>query len=239
MEDAKTVVGTLEFPTGVKTESGELLKTLTFREMAGPEEDILASQMAVSNKISSILSNCVLTFGSLKDTMSAKRYIDQLVVTDRWYYLVHLRSLSLGEDYKFETDCPSCKAVDKKVVSLLQIGVKNPPSPESLFNEASLPSGNVVRWRIADGQIEGKIEKLAKPDNAATIGLYARCTEFNGKPVALADIKNLSMKDRNVLRKQIDQVEGDFDDEIACVCPQCGHEYKVEMKLDPQSFFFP
>lgn len=239
VEETKPVVGSLELPTGIKTETGEILKEIVFRELAGPEEDILVSQIPVSQKISLILSNCVKTFGGIDDAFKAKKYIDQIVETDRWMYLVRLRCLSLGPDYHFETTCPSCKAVDKKTADLSLLGVKAPPNVEQMYQETTLPSGAKVRWKIIDGTISAKIEKLATSSNAATVGLYARVTEFNDKPVALVDIKNLSLRDRNAFRKAIDEVEGELEDEIDCECPHCGHPYKVEMRLEPQSFFFP
>lgn len=239
MEETKPAVGSLELPTGVKSESGEVLKILMFRELAGPEEDILASQIAASQKISLILSNCSTKFGTLEDPFQIKRYVDQLIETDRWFYLVRLRCLSLGSDYQFETQCPECKQSDKKAVDISKMGVKNPPVIDKIFQETKVPSGHLIRWKIIDGTISAKIEKMATPNNSATIGLFARVTEFDNKPVTLADIKNLSMRDRNMLRNQIDEVEGDFDDEIDCACPHCGHEYKLEMKLEPNSFFFP
>jgi hypothetical protein len=239
MEQTKPAVGILELPTGVRLEGGEVLKELSFRELAGPEEDILASQMSASQKISLILSNCAIKLGTLSDPFQIKKQLENLIETDRWFYLVKLRCLSLGPDYAFDTICPECKQKDKKAVDISHMNVINPPTADKIFHVSNLPSGAVVRWKNIDGQISAKIEKMATPNNAATVALYARVTEFNEKPVTLADIKNLSMKDRNELRKEIDKQEGELDDEIECTCPECGHEYKLEMKLDPQSFFFP
>lgn len=239
MEETRPVVGSVELPTGVKHESGEILKEVSFRELAGPEEDILVSQIPVSQKITMILANCAKKFGSLEDPFQIKKHLEQIVETDRWIYLVKLRCLSLGNDYDFESTCPECKHSEKRRVDLSGMGVKKAPEADKIFNELKLPSGVTIRWKIIDGPISMKIEKLANANNAATVGLYARVTEFENRPVTLADIKNLSSRDRNAFRKAIDEVEGDLDEEIDCECAACAHAYKVEMRLEPQSFFFP
>jgi hypothetical protein len=239
MENAKSSVGSCELMSGVKAESGEVLKQIVFRELAGPEEDALASQtMSVSQKISTILSNCVVEFGTQKEPTEIRKLIDKMVVTDRWLYLVKLRSLSLGSAYSFETKCPECSSSDKVTVDLNETSVKNAPAVDNPFRETILPSGTKVRWRLADGSVESKIEKMAKPDNAATIALFCRADQINDRPATLADVKQMSMKDRMAWRKAIDQEEGDFDDTFETDCPSCGHHYSGEMRLDV-GFFFP
>lgn len=239
MEGAKAGIEILELPTGVLLDNKEIAKSIVFREMAGPEEDILASRLSVSQKITHILSNCVLELGTIKDPILAKKYIQKLVVTDRWFYLVHLRALSLGPDYTFEVECPQCQRKDKLTVKLTDTSVKNPPKAELLVHESKLPSGKTVRWKVADGEVEAKIEKMAKDNNAPTVALYARTMEISDEPASVASIVQLNLKDRSFFRKQIDEMEGEFDDNFKTTCPDCGHEYEGELKLDAQSFFFP
>jgi hypothetical protein len=247
MEDAKSSLGSMELLTGVKLDSGEVVKHVVFRELAGVEEDVLASgTMPVSQKITTILANCTVELGPIKDQVEIRKLIEKVVIADRWNYLIALRCLSLGSNYTQSSKCPECDHEDKIMVDLRELGkdehgnstIKSPDATQ-LFHEFSLPNGKSIRWKIADGNTELKIEKMAREDNKATIGLYARCTEVDSKPASLADIKSLSMKERTAFRKEIEEKEGDFDDNFEATCPNCGATYKGKVRLEPQSFFFP
>jgi len=241
MDGAKSQFGEAELPTGVKLEDGEIAKKVLFREMAGQEEDILASpSLTMASKITSILANCTIELGTLKDPSQIRKAVEKLVMTDRWYYLVHLRIHSLGVLYKFEIECRECGKPDKQQIDLRELHVKNAPSPDKLIHETTLPSGNKVRWKVADGLVDHQIQKMAKPANVASVALFARCLEYNDAPPAgLVQFVNMSMRDRTHLRRDIDKFEGDFDDKFKTKCPSCGNEYEGEMELDPQSFFYP
>jgi hypothetical protein len=236
MDGARAAVSGIDLPTGVLKDD-QVLKSIKFREMAGPEEDIMASNMTAGQKLSEVMLNCTMEFSGISDRPTLRKLIDKMVVTDRWLYLVQLRALSLGSSYRFESTCPSCGSEDKVNYDLNQIQVKNPPDAKMLFSEATLPSGRTVRWKIADGETDAKIEKLATTKNAATIALFARCTEVDKKPAVIADVLNMSLKDRIKFREEIDSKEGDFDDEFDAVCPKCSHEYKAQLRLDGRSFF--
>jgi hypothetical protein len=148
MENAKSCVAALELPTGVVHE-GQVLKKIKYRELAGPEEDVLASNMSAAQKMTEVMANCVLEFGSVTGPQ-VRPLVAKMVVTDRWYYLVQLRILSLGSQYYFETHCPSCNQKDKVSYDLRKIEIKNPPDANLLIQEFTLPSGNKLRWKIMD-----------------------------------------------------------------------------------------
>lgn len=236
MENAKSPLGSVELPTGVKVE-GEVIKQLSFRELAGPEEDILASSMKASVKLTEVMSNCTQSIGTITDRKTIKDLTRKLVISDRWFYLVQLRILSLGAAYKFTSKCPHCQSEDKLTYDLGQVAVTKAPSAENLFVEKVLPSGLKVRWKIADGEVDEKIERMANDKNAATVGLFARITEINDKPAALSDVVQMTLKDRSALRESIGELEGDFDDTFDAVCPKCGESYKANLELDGRSFF--
>jgi hypothetical protein len=202
-----------------------------------PEEDILASNLPASRKLTQVMANCTLDFSGVTDRPTIEKLMDKMVITDRWFYLVQLRVLSLGPQYQFEAICPACGVADKLFYSLGQIQVKNAPKAKELFTETDLPSGRKVRWKVADGLTDEKITKLATERNAATVGLFARTTEVDGKPASISDVLNMSLKDRTFLRQQIDAKEGEFDDEFDARCNKCSHEYRAQLQLDARSFF--
>lgn len=236
MENAKAAIGTVELPTGIRVDN-VVIKKITFREMAGPEEDILASSMKVSEKLNSVMTGCTQSIGDIVDRAQIKVLIKKLVESDRWFYLVQLRVLSLGSNYSFMSRCPACGVEEKMNYDLKQVQVKNPPSAEALFIETTVPSGKKIRWKIADGEVSEKIEKIANSTNAATVALFARATEVDGKPAMISDILELPLRDRSALRKEIESKEGEFDDEFDATCSKCGHTYKANLELEGASFF--
>jgi transcription elongation factor Elf1 len=165
--------------------------------------------------------------------------MDEMVISDRWFYLVQLRILSLGADYKFSTQCPSCQHEDKVIFDLREVKVKKAPQADALYRELTLPSGQSVRIKVADGVSDAKIEKMANESNAPTIGLFVRIAEMNGGPVDLADVKQMTMRDRAFIRQAIEEHEGQLDESFEANCPKCGHTYEGEMQLDGRTFFSP
>lgn len=236
MDNAKAAIGNIELPTGVRLETG-VIKKFTYREMAGPEEDILASNMKVSEKLNEVMAGCTQSIGDITDRSQIKSLIKKLVESDRWFYLVQLRILSLGSVYSFISKCSECGNEEKMNYDLRQIQVKNAPAAESLFVETDVPSGRKVRWRVSDGEVSEKIEKMANSNNAATVALFSRVTEIDGKPAVFTDVQQLPIRDRSILRKAIEEKEGKFDDEFDAKCGKCGHEYKANLELDGASFF--
>lgn len=236
MDNAKAAVGSVELPTGVRV--GEVVhKTIKFRELAGPEEDVLASGMSAGQKMTQVMSNCTLEMGSLAPH-EIKKAVERLVITDRWFYLVQLRILSLGSAYNFETVCPHCQQTDKITYDLKTVAVKNAPDAQNLFGEITLPrTGKKIRWKVADGETDAKIEKMASSGKEASVALFARVTEVDDRPATLVDVINLPLADRSALRKAMDEKEGEFDDTFERTCGKCGQVYEGQLQLDGKTFF--
>lgn len=238
MEEIRPSIGECELPTGFFINDA-IVKKISFRELAGPEEDILASNKSATDKLTEVMANCTMSIGDLAlNPIEIRKMIESMTITDRWFYLIQLRCLSLGETYEFSTACPACDTVDKVIYNLKEVLVKNPPSANNLFKEVTLSTGRKVRIRAADGHADKVIER-STTDNAPTIALFARCTEINGQPSSIADIKKMTMRERAELRSHIDALEGDFDDKYKAKCPKCQHEYEGELQLEGESFFTP
>lgn len=237
MEGAKSAVGAIDLPTGFFIDS-KVEQHIEFREMAGPEEDLLASTMAVSAKLSQLMAQCTLSIGAEKDAKKIRQLMDKMTITDRWFYLVNLRIHSLGQAYNFRTTCPACQEQDAVTFDLHGIKVVNPPKPENLYREFTTSRGTKIRWKIATGETELKIEKTTNDKKAATMALFARISEINDQPASLASVLEMSFAERAELRKHIDKEEGDLDDKYSAVCPKCAHEYEGSVELDIRNFFY-
>lgn len=237
MEAVKPNIAEMELPTGVMTEKHGVVKVLQFRELSGHEEDILASSLSPTEKMSKVMAQCTIKAGPIEDPREIRDIIDRLLIADRWLFLIRLRCLSLGNFYHFEQTCPECGNSGKESIDLMQIGVENPPSANAIFKEIKLPSGRSARIKAADGRVDALIAKMANDQNAATVALFSRVSELDGQPPAISDIKNLSMADRSFIRKSIDELEGDLNDEVLIKCSKCQHERKEPLNLDGVSFF--
>jgi hypothetical protein len=236
MEEARSPIGTCELPTGVLLD-GKVEKEMVFRELAGPEEDVLAGSLSGTQKMTLLMAQVTKSFGSVTDREKIKKMVESMVISDRWFYLSRIRILSLGANYEFKSKCPACDTEDKVHYDLNQISVKNPPQAENLYREVVTPSGIEIRWKIATGETEKVIEKLANNTNAVTVAMAARITEVNKSPSSTTAVLALSMKDRSAIRKSFEEHEGDFDDEFDATCPKCSHSYKGELSLDARAFF--
>ena len=159
--DSRTSVGSCDLQTGVMVE-GNLYKHIVFREMAGPEEDLLANKkMSVSRKFTNLMANCIRKFGDVEDRAEINKLVEKMVETDRIFFLIQLRRLSVSDNIEFKTTCPECGSEDKVIYNLDGIAIINPPKAEALFSEFTLPSGVKLRIKAADAKVEADIEKAA------------------------------------------------------------------------------
>src|SRR6185312_6264695 len=231
MEGSRPSVSSCELPTGFMLE-GKVIEEVSFRELAGPEEEILASKkMLASKRFSKVMANCIQKIGPYDDHALISKAIDDMVISDRIFFLIQLRIISLGENFNFSYPCPACGNVDKLMFDLKNIKFLNPPKADNLFKEFKLPSGPSVRLRVGNSTIEERIEKTSGEPSAVTMALYARVETLDNRPPALSDIKELTLKDRNAIRKAIDELEGEVDDTFEADCPKCGEHYEASIPI--------
>lgn len=237
IETAKSSVGSCTLSTGVMI-GEKIIKEVTFREITGIEEDILASKMTNTKKLNTVMANCMMSFGDIQDRQSFLEIVQKMLTADRWIYLIALRAHSLGSSYKFDSVCPSCSKKDSLIYDLFDVKIENAPSADKLFSEFTLSNGMEVRIKAGDGFSDELIEKQMNAQNAITAAIFSRISEISKKPPVFSEIQKLSMKDRKLIRDKIDELEGDLDDNYKAVCPHCSHEYEQRLPLDAISFFY-
>lgn len=236
MLGSKAAVGHCILPTGFVIDD-KVIQEIHFRELAGPEEDVFANKkMSVSRKFTTIMQNCTKKIGDIEDRQKINNIIPKMVETDRIYYLIQLRMLSIDPVLKFKSTCPACEHEDTVLFDLDGVGIKNPPVATSLFSEVELSTGDVVRIRVADAKAEEIIEKATDDKNAISLAMMARVESFNNHPASLANVRDLNLRDRKKLRDAIDKLEGEVDDEFEATCPACAHTYKGSIPLAGTDF---
>lgn len=240
MEDLRVrPVGTaLELNTGFLVEGKGAVKSIVMREMVGHDQDLMMNpKISPVVKMNQILANCIQSIGDIEDRPAIKKLTRKMVGTDRAMALISLRSISLGDDYEYESTCPACGKKDKKIYDLKQVKAVNPASIENLFYEVDLPGGRKARMRVADAEIDEMIEAKANGNNSQTIAIFARMSELDGAPPTIDQVTSLSAKAISILNKAKRQNEGYLDDEIEVECVKCRQKYKDVFEMEPVSFF--
>jgi hypothetical protein len=209
------------------------------REMTGAEEDLLASkQMTPLRKFSELITRCIVRLGAVSDPGQIAAMVKQLPVGDRVFLLFAIRRVTIGNSYSFECKCPECGKAGNYSVNLEELEVRKMKEPLRRIYDLTLPSGRVARARISTGEDEERISKLDKDPDALSKGLLMRLELLDGKPPELAGIKAMSWRDRQILKTEMNKLEGGLETEIDIQCSSCSVEFKTELEI-AASFFFP
>lgn len=242
VETPKTAVDGFELPSGYLDEQGNVHKSVHLREITGEEEDILASKkLAVHKRLQRVLERCITQIDGVEDAKKNDA-IKNLPLMDRYALLIRLRTISLGNDYTFETECTneSCQKVLRQFVELDSIVVHGMREPKTrVFSETLPKTGQAARWSVMTGTGEDKLSGLEQHKDSLSLMILARLQELGGEIPNLGMIKALPMADRDYLRGRFMEEEGSMDDEVDVECSHCGNEFKTEIEIGQAGFFFP
>lgn len=239
LETPKSAHAEFVLPCGYLDPAGELHQEIQLREMTGREEDLLASnKLSPQKKINALVVNCLERIGTIADKNQFAAIVPQLPIGDRIYLLLALRRTSLGDDYPVEETCPSCEVKGRYVLNLGDLEIKPMKDPKKRVFDTELPSGKKVRFRLGNGADEERTAKVPDEEKPSTM-LLSRTEVLDGKVPSMADIKNLSWRDRQALREAFDENDGGVDTAMTLNCPACDHEFSKDLDLGQQGFFFP
>jgi hypothetical protein len=235
----KLTLPSLGIPYGDKIPGG----VIDVRPMTTAEEAILysASGDGVS-KIGAIISACLVTKAVAPE---------DLLLTDRFYILLLLRSRSFGARYEFPLRCQGCSQQSKTSINLaedLKVTRMDPSVTEPF--EVPLPvSGDTVSLRFLRGKDEIRIAKYAKrvrmqssdpSDPSYLYRLALQIVAINGKEVTLADaesyVRKLDIGDSSAMRLATEKNEAGVDTTIYVDCGQCGYTNELEMPFTVEFF---
>lgn len=153
--EPKSAVGLLTLGWGYVDADGVLHRDALFREMTGKEEDILSDRSgSFVAKTRQVFTNCLVRLGSIEDPRELARAVANFTAVDRMQVLMHLRKISLGEQYRMAVQCSKCGFTMNKMVDLGQIPNKHPENPELRIRKDKLPSGKEVVWEVLTGGME-------------------------------------------------------------------------------------
>lgn len=213
------------------------------RPMTTAEEAILynAAGDAVS-KVNAIINACVV---------SKSMATEELLLSDRFYILLMLRTRSFGARYKFPFRCSGCNAQSKQEVNLVEdLTIKPMESGLQEPFDVLLPiSGDTVSLRFLRGKDEARIARHAKrvrmqssdpSDPSYLYRLALQIVTINGVEKPLLDVENYVAKmdvgDSAKIRAETDLREGGIDTTIYIDCPFCGFTNEMEMPFSVEFF---
>lgn len=249
---SKGIGSKVTLPCGYLPEpGGPIYREVRIREMQGFDEDELSNPANArgSKAFDVLLSRCLLSVEGVyekPDPHKADRRMEeiarQLRLGDRYYLLLALRRLSLGDEYTVTMVCPSCRKQSTFDLDLSDLKRIDMPNPESESTEVTLPSGRKVTVRPLMAKDESALAKLRDQHkhDFATASLRLRVTHLDGQLlVSNVALQHLSLRDRDALRSEMFALDGGIDTEAQFECPRCMASFSGDVPLDQPSFFFP
>jgi hypothetical protein len=238
--DPKSSLGVFDLPCGLLQPDGTLVKSVKVREITGVEEDMLASKKtAPTKKMGELLAGCTLAVGDVIDPPEVRKAVSQLLVGDRVFLLLAIRRVSLGDIYPFKEKCPECGVITLYDIDLSTLEVKSMPDPAKRSYETVTDKGTKVRWHPMDGLGEERLSVLQTEQDKVTLSLLVRIDMINDQPPSVGMIKRMGMRERTAIRDAFQEAEGGVDTSLDFTCVKCEHEFKGEMDIGQQGFFFP
>ena len=210
---------------------------IELKEMTGIEEEVLTNQRLIrsGDAVNQVLKNCILRIG--ETTEPEMKDITTMLSGDRLFTLVRLRQISLGDDVELELVCPtpSCRAKSQLIINLNDLPVI--PYTESREFTFMLPgSGQKVRYCHLDGAKEKRLSQMQEPTISSA--MMIRILDIDGMAPSKKALADMSMRDRSVLRQDMQNTDAGIDTSITASCDSCGAEIRTKLEAEP-NFLFP
>ncbi len=237
---------TITCPSGL---TGEI------RGLKGKEGKLLADRNAarLGSTFEKLLAGCWMQTvdAGIYETASAALDWSRVLVADRFYALLQIRSLTFGDEYAFSMQCrhASCREKFEWELNLSQLPVRtlSEEAKVSFKNgnrfEAKLPNdGRRVWFKLMTGADEAKASQALKNsrDGALLTALSLRIVEIEN--VAEKDrrafLDDMEMADAAALLDTFDSVDGGVETTLDVECPHCLGLQEVELPFE-KGFFLP
>jgi hypothetical protein len=263
VQEPKSTVGVFTLPCGYLDSEGVLHTEVLVNEITGREEDMLAgNKVPDQKKMSQLITACVGRIGSITERSKIAAAIPDMLIGDRIFLLLAIRRTSLGDNYPYADQCPSCKQESLMSINLGELEVTPMPDPKKRIydvrmpskkacrewadtgelpaSEAANPTGHTVRFRPVNGADEERMGQVQNKEEALSKQLAIRVELINGKPPDVETMQVLSLAERMYLRDVVfDRVDGGVETTLDVTCPKCSHDYKRELDIKQMGFFFP
>jgi hypothetical protein len=231
----------IDLPSGAKIE---------VRSLTGRESKILSDRDAIKGGVflDKILNACtvsVLDHGPYAATSQFDWA--KALVGDRFYALLQIRVLSLGEAYAFKLQCKeeSCRKqweIELNLVSELPVQ-RLSDDGRALFAAGNVFStvddnGKTVRYRLPIGQDEQIAAKAAGFDGAFIQAMRQRIISIDGEQDVRVYLEKCEWKALLALLEAFDEHNCGVKTDIEVECPTCGAIQELQLPFG-RGFFVP
>lgn len=242
---------TVTLPVGLADEDGEPVRDVTLRKMTGNEEALLGDPRLRRNG-GKLVTALVAACARVEGTPLSLEQVRSLTAADRNFLLLELRRLTFGDAMDARYACPRCgestivtEDLAELPVRTLEDGATDDEIGVRLEDGYRGPDGD-VHYELTFGLPTGEDEEASsgREHNVSRQRdlLLTRCLRRVGDleprrvralgPRILAD---LSMSDRRIVQRAIEDGAPGPDLTRRIVCDTCGEEFRT--LLDMSHFF--
>lgn len=219
---------------------GQFLKTFSYREMNGKDEEAINKAEVRNNGaklVNTLLERTVVDIGGItKKDIGARKWgelIRSLIGADLDYMSLKVREISKGTEITFTHKCPQCKTTLKTIMDTSEFEII--PFNGLFEIPFELPRGykdtkGVIHkngiLRQANGLDREIIVPLYKKNvaSAKTMLLTRLMTFDDGTQVFNDKVADMTLRDREYLEKLIEENIFGINTAIEVVCDNCGEE---------------
>ena len=238
-----TIAESYTLPSKGKVYSKEINPNIKVRSMTTQEEMKRLGRSDLQYKlISEIMDDCLV------EKPGIPAY--DLCMGDFQFLLYKLRTVTYGPDYKIESRCPICGAVNKKTVNLDNLEVFEYSDDFSKYLSIELPrTHKKVQLRMQTprmlDEVRSKSDELLNKSSsvgepAFLFTLQSVIEKVDGEvldPVKLEQfVRNLPMMDANYILKSLEKIELGLDNTLVQKCSKCGGEHEYSFPISGEFF---
>ena len=242
-------------PIGFEGPDGVMRRKGALRKMTGREEAILADRSNQGNGgklVTELIHSCVTQFEG--GATLSKQDVSNWYSADRNFVLIRLRAFTFGPELPASYTCPSCGEKMDVVENLDELPLRSLGENEELAEvQIELQDGywdkdqcqTAMSLSLPRGIDETVVAPLIRKN--ASIGknaLLARClTRLGDMPKHRIEqlgsriFSELTLTDRRLIDKALNQAAPGIDLSRDCTCPSCGGD--IRANLDMTHFLSP
>lgn len=159
-----------------------------------------------------------------------------LLTTDRIFLFYYLRSISYGDSYKFNFECPYCENHEEVEIFLGQLKIKNPDEKAKEPFLIYLGENKKIWLRYARGFDEDKYDLKDEKFQLKTI--LNLVVDIEGVPKQYWEkfLTSLTVKENAKLQKDIVDKTTGIDTDITHTCSACNTEHKISLPITANFF---
>lgn len=231
---------------------GEHLRTFSYREMNGKDEEAINKPEIRANGgrlVNVLLERTVVDIGGkTRKELGPKKWgelIRSLLGADLDYMAMKVRQLSKGNDITFTHKCPNCKATLKTIVGIDEFEVTpfngmytyGFELPGRGYKDSKGAVHKIGTLRQMNGEDREIVFPLFKKNMAsATTMLLTRLMSFDdGTPVFNDRVADMSLRDREYLQDLIKENVFGIDTNLEITCDVCGED--ISGQVGSSDFF--